>query len=137
MGKLNNGHDGMVVVWVDVGWFVVPDHLSDVLDGFNHAPEGLGLILGQPTPLPLTSRCLGSGSLVWAIDDDGIGLLRARSSLGGGEAVPRGLLEPMANFACGDTTDKDGVHLMVVVDRLAEELDILGVILKKDNKKEC
>jgi hypothetical protein len=58
-------------------------------------------------------------------------------SLGGGEGVPRGLLEPMANFACGDTTDKDGVHLMVVVDWLVEEFSVLGVILKKDDKEEC
>jgi hypothetical protein len=29
------------------------------------------------------------------------------------------------------------VHLMVVKDGLAEELDVLGVILKKDDKEEC
>jgi hypothetical protein len=55
-------------------------------------------------------------------------------SLGGGEGVPRGLLEPMAKLAGGNTTDKHGVHLMVVVDRLVEELSVLGVFLNKDDK---
>jgi hypothetical protein len=46
--------------------------LSDVLGSFSHAAEGLELILSHPTPLPLTSRCVSSGRLIWAIDDDGI-----------------------------------------------------------------
>jgi hypothetical protein len=52
-------------------------------------------------------------------------------SSGEGEGVPRGSMDPMENLpvAIPPTT--------VVEDRLVEELGVLGVILKKDDKEEC
>jgi hypothetical protein len=44
---------------VDVGRLVVPDRLRGVLNGFSHDVEVLELILNQPTPLSLASRCRG------------------------------------------------------------------------------
>jgi hypothetical protein len=61
MGELNNAHDGMVEVRVHASWLVVPSSLSDVPDSLSDAAEGLELILYQGTPLPLESRCVGSG----------------------------------------------------------------------------
>jgi hypothetical protein len=74
--------------------------LSDILDGISHVAKGLELILSQPTPLPLASRCIAGGRLVHAIDDDDIGLFALSvASSGGGEDVPRGSFEPMENLS--------------------------------------
>jgi hypothetical protein len=122
---------------VDDNRLVVLDRLSDVLDDFSHATEGLVLILSQPTSLPLASRCRDSASLVRAIDDDGLRLLRVSSLLMWQWRYAQGLIGSHGELTDGDTTNKDGVPLMVILDEIFEELGFLGVILNKDGKEDC
>jgi hypothetical protein len=75
---------------VDVGRLVIPDHLCGILDGFSHDVEVLELILSQPTPLSLASRC---GGVMMVLDS-----CESVSYSTRGEGVLRGSLEPMANL---------------------------------------
>jgi hypothetical protein len=78
---------------VDFRRLVVPDRLSDALDGFSHAAEGPELILSQPTPLPIASRC-GEGLFGPSIMMVSVSCVCVSDSVGD-EGVPRGSLEPM------------------------------------------
>jgi hypothetical protein len=48
-----------------------------------------------------------------------------------------GIIRSHGVLADGDTTNKDGVHLMVVQYGLVEELGVFGVILNRDDKEDC